>query len=152
MKMFLPAKAHLRRGAGGFTLVELMIVVAIVAILAAVALPSYQSSVRKSRRADAIATMQQVQQAQERWRASNSTYNGTIGTAAGALGIAATSPDGYYVLSLAAPTDATLATGYKITATAQPKGGQNKDTDCATMVLNFNAGSTVLDKPGCWSK
>jgi len=41
------------RRLGGFTLIEVMIVVAIVAILSAIAFPSYQESVRKSKRADA---------------------------------------------------------------------------------------------------
>ena len=36
----------------GFTLIELMIVVAVIGVLAAIAYPSYQDSVRKARRAD----------------------------------------------------------------------------------------------------
>ena len=50
----------------GFTLVELMIVVAIVAILAAIGYPSYQNSVQKSRRADGRAALQEAAARQER--------------------------------------------------------------------------------------
>ncbi len=66
----------------GFTLLELMIVVAVVAILAAIAIPSYQSSIAKSRRADAQSALQGFAQAMERFHTQNATYvgAGTTGT------------------------------------------------------------------------
>ncbi len=55
----------------GFTLIELMIVVAIIGILATIAYPSYQDQVRKSRRASAMIAVEEVAQAQERNRSLN---------------------------------------------------------------------------------
>jgi prepilin-type N-terminal cleavage/methylation domain-containing protein len=58
----------------GFTLLELMIVVAIIAVLAIIAIPSYTQYIRKSHRADALQRMQQIALAQERFRAENPGY------------------------------------------------------------------------------
>ena len=52
----------------GFTLVEVMIVVAIVGILASIAYPSYQESVRKGRRAQARTALSELVQQQERYQ------------------------------------------------------------------------------------
>ena len=58
----------------GFTLIEVMIVVAIVAILAAVAYPSYQDSVRRSARGDAQSDMMELAQNAERFFTINNQY------------------------------------------------------------------------------
>lgn len=44
----------------GFTLIEVMIVVAIIAILVAIALPSYQSYVKKTKRGDMMVQLQNI--------------------------------------------------------------------------------------------
>ena len=61
-------------GQRGFTLIELMIVVAIVAILAAIAYPSYQDSVLKGRRAEARTALLELMQQQERYLTQRGTY------------------------------------------------------------------------------
>jgi len=58
----------------GFTLIELMVVVAIVAILAAVAIPSYVEHVKKTKRAEAKAVLLEGAQALERYYSANGKY------------------------------------------------------------------------------
>lgn len=74
----------------GFTLIELMIVVAIVAILAAVAYPSYQDFVRRGARAEARAAMLSMSQLQERNFTNCGTYVGiTSGDLSGSATLSA---------------------------------------------------------------
>lgn len=58
----------------GFTLIELMIVVAIVGILLAIALPSYRSYVQRGDRAAARAALSEAQQFMERYYTVNNTF------------------------------------------------------------------------------
>jgi type IV pilus assembly protein PilE len=62
----------------GFTLIELMIVVAIVAILAMIAYPSYTRQVQKSRRAQAKADLTELAQGLEREFTANRNYTGYV--------------------------------------------------------------------------
>lgn len=64
---------------GGFTLIEVMIVVAIVGILAAIAYPSYMEHIRKGNRADAEASLMQLSQFMERYYTGTGRYSLTAG-------------------------------------------------------------------------
>ena len=127
----------------GFSLIELMIVVAVVAILAAIAVPSYQEQVRKSRRAQAKADLVEYAQAAERFFTVNNTYVG-FNLPATKSPREANAPT-YYTLGI----QSTPRT-FTITATAQ--GAQASDR-CGNLSIN-QAGVKTSSGPApladCW--
>jgi type IV pilus assembly protein PilE len=129
----------------GFTLIELMIVVAIIGILAAIALPSYQDSVRKSRRADAKSDLMGLANAMERHFTEQNTYCGTASSdCTGSPIVYTTNPQNtnYYSFDI----DATATT---FTLTATPKGAQASDT-CGDLTLNWHGEKSSADNTVCW--
>ncbi|HDY7619039.1 TPA: prepilin-type N-terminal cleavage/methylation domain-containing protein [Vibrio vulnificus] len=76
----------------GFTLIELMIVVAIIGVLSAIAVPAYKDYVKKSEGASALATMKSLITASELWYQENGSFKKTDETKIlEYLGIASTS-------------------------------------------------------------
>ncbi|WP_062268563.1 type IV pilin protein [Endozoicomonas arenosclerae] len=129
----------------GFSLIELMIVVAIIGIIVAVAIPSYQQYVFESRRSDAHVALTTAAAEQEKFYTYDNAYTTDINNLGGA-----NSPNGHYTITVTA-TDTT----YTITATAISSSTQFQDTDCRTITLNhlgakasFNSTSTASS--GCW--
>lgn len=140
-----------RAGRGhGFTLIELVIVVAIIGIVAAIAVPSYARYVERTRRVDATAFLAEVAGEQERYFSENNAYARTSMKELG-YGAADThpTPEGHYVVSIA-PLG---ARGYTLTATAVPGGRQANDTDCAVLSLTSTGVKTPSAAAGganCW--
>jgi len=138
-------------GARGFTLIELMIVLAIVAALAAIALPSYRDFVLRANRADAKAIMMEASQFMERFYTTNNTYvtgGGTAVPAAFAVSPKAGNGTAKYNLSFTAVPTASV---YVIQAV--PTTGQDADR-CGTLTLS-NTGAQTAKKSGvavadCW--
>ena len=106
----------------GFTLTELMIVVAIVAILAAIGMPSYQNYARQAKRADAHDGITVMAQLQEKFFTENNRYTANPTE----LGYASNTPasnEGFWQLSVPTGT----ATGYTIRAVPS---ATHTDPDC----------------------
>jgi len=111
----------------GFTLIELMIVVAIICVIAAIAYPSYRSFVMRSNRSEAKTVLMRIAQNLERRFTTSNTYAGSTLATAVATDVwgSTTTPKGFYTLSLPVLT----ATTYTVRAVAT--GTQAKDTACA---------------------
>lgn len=124
----------------GFSLLELMIAVVVVGILASLAYPSFMGAIRKSRRAEAFNALSATQQAQERWRANNSSYSSSLTS----LNLSASTPTGLYAIALAN----TGPTAYEVTATANSGTTQAGDQQCAKLGVRMSGGTLTYAGTG----
>jgi type IV pilus assembly protein PilE len=138
------------KGQQGFTLIELMIVIAIVAILAAIAIPSYSAYLKRGYRAEARAGLLQAAQ----WMEKSATAMGTYPLAAQFPTTLAGIPSKTYTIS------ATSTTGATFTLTATPVGNMASDKCGAYELTNTGLrkanGQTDVTNANlvseCWGK
>ncbi|MBD1587971.1 type IV pilin protein [Pseudomonas typographi] len=124
----------------GFTLIELMIVVAIVGILAAIAYPSYINYVKRTQRAAIVELMSETAQSAERYYSQKGAYTDFKPT---------TTSNSYYTLNMTV-----TATDWTLTATPITDTLMAGDT-CGTYTLD-NTGkrsnSTGATSATCWGR
>jgi type IV pilus assembly protein PilE len=119
----------------GFSLIELMIVVAIVAIIATFAFPSYRQHVIRSNRTDATSALLRMAADQEKFYIQNNRY-----ASYDELG-SPTTENGWYTLAV---TEADAAT-FTATATVASGSGQEDDAHCKEFSINAEGQKLATD-------
>jgi type IV pilus assembly protein PilE len=137
--------------ARGFTLLELMIVVAIMGILATLALYNYNRYGYRARRADGHEILLRLASAEERYFTNFNTYTTDLtDPAPNGLGFTnANSEDNYYTVAVVLANG-----GASYTLTATPQGGQASDS-CGALSLSdtgvkLPAGTGTGNNGNCW--
>ncbi len=140
-----PPRRHVSQG---FSLIEMMTVVALLAIIALIAIPSYNWAMRKARRAEGKALLYVIMAAEERHYSNTNRYTRQIGEA-GITESTESLPGHFYGLS-----DITLSDDAQtVTIAVSPQRAQQGDP-CGSLTLDSTGrrGATAVQASvaGCW--
>lgn len=140
----------------GFSLIELMIVVAIIGIVGAIAMPSYDSYMLKSRRADdGLVHLSKIVDRQERFYLQNNIYTDSFAADGLNMTNSNVSDDGFYEFAITLE-GTPVGQAYSVEATPVAGLAQERDTDCAIMTINSVGQKSSEDDAGadssdtCW--
>src|ERR1700760_1179508 len=103
----------MNKNRGGFTLVELAVVIVIIGVLAAFGVPRFIKSVERSKAAEAFSYLSAVRSAQERYSARQGTYATTVDD----LDISFSPPKYFTVGAIAAGSTGSLENSWTLTLT-----------------------------------
>jgi prepilin-type N-terminal cleavage/methylation domain-containing protein len=142
-----------RRMASGFTLIEVMIVVAIVAILAAIALPSYRDYILRGQLVDATNLLSAGRANMERYFQDNRTY-AAVGTfnppCAAAIPVAQRTQGNFVLTCTSAATTYTLTAQGSGPVSAFTYTADNVDARSTTIAAGAPSGWTTPSPNTCW--
>jgi len=140
--MQLRTAARSSRPRGGFSLIELMIVVAIASVLFAIAIPSYISYIRQSRRTEAKTALLDLAAREERYLSTNpaayTNVPGNLGYTAFGIPVG----NGYYSLTVCSPAavacapNPPAAPSYSVVATPVAGTSQVSDAQCTSFSVD----------------
>jgi type IV pilus assembly protein PilE len=131
---------RINKGKSGFTILELMIVLAIIALLVALAYPTYTDYVRKAKRGEAQQLLMNWSINQEIWRSSNPEY------AKDQVGELPKPTHGSYTFSL--PVRSAIAFTLRATATGDQLNDKDKaGTACSPLDITHTGAKLPA---GCW--
>jgi type IV pilus assembly protein PilE len=160
--MQLRTAARSSRPRGGFTLIELMIVVAIATILFALAVPSYITYIRQSRRTEAKTALLDLAAREERFLSTNPAAYTAVPGNLGYTGFGAANPvgNGYYFLTVCSPAalacapNPPAAPSFSVLATPVAGQSQAQDLQCTSYSVDstgqqFATGSQTAVY--CWA-
>lgn len=131
----------------GFTLVEIMIVVALMSVITVVAVANYSQYVQTARRADGVAVMQEVRHAMERHYAKTFSYAGAVSGADYPSKSPKDGDDVYYTLAVSI-TDEGRA--YLITATGVGAQASDKCKNLTMTNTGILSNGASLNNDDCF--
>jgi len=137
---------HIAGAQRGFTLIELMIVVAVIGILAAIAFPSYQQYVIKSKRTDMMSEMHNIASEIQSRKLAQGAYSNALVTGLG--GDYPKQGNALYTITF---TPNPLSANWTITATPKAAGQMANDGNLSINFQNVKCRGSVCDSGDSWN-